>query len=115
MSQQNGINSGDGLIELFVRGISEETAVQIALRYGGEELNKIFENDALMQTCLCLLENDLNVSKTSTKLYMHRNTLIYSINKIRKKCGLDLCKFSDAVSFLLLYTLKKGKAEGGKN
>ncbi len=44
-------------------------------------------------------ENDLNVSQTSTKLYVHRNTLVYRLNKIKKITGLDLRKFEHAIVF----------------
>ncbi|MDE5766674.1 MAG: helix-turn-helix domain-containing protein [Clostridia bacterium] len=64
---------------------------------------RAFEDKDLVSTCLCLFENDLNVSRTAGKLYMHRNTLIYRIAKLKKLTGLDVCKFSDAVTFIILY------------
>ena len=57
----------------------------------------------LVETCFCLFENDLNVSKTAVRLYMHRNTLIYRIAKLKRLTGLDVCRFDDAVSFIILY------------
>lgn len=64
---------------------------------------RAFGDKDLVSTCLCLFENDLNVSRTAGKLYMHRNTLIYRIAKLKKLTGLDVCKFSDAVTFIILY------------
>ena len=43
--------------------------------------------------------NNLNVSEASRKLYIHRNTLAYRLNKIREKTGLDLQRFDDAITF----------------
>lgn len=44
-------------------------------------------------------ENSLNVSETSRQLYIHRNTLVYRLDKIQKSTGLDLRKFDDAITF----------------
>ena len=44
-------------------------------------------------------ENNLNVSETSRQLFVHRNTLVYRIEKIQKSTGLDLRKFDDALTF----------------
>lgn len=67
------------------------------------EYQKAFEDSDLVDTCFCLFENNLNVSKTAGQLYMHRNTLIYRIAKLKRLTGLDVCTFSDAVSFIILY------------
>ena len=64
---------------------------------------KVFEDDDLMQTAECLFANDLNVSKTATLLYMHRNTLIYRLKKLKHITGLDLCNFYEAIVFKMLY------------
>ena len=44
-------------------------------------------------------ENNLNVSETSRQLFVHRNTLVYRIEKIQKGTGLDLRSFDDALTF----------------
>lgn len=44
-------------------------------------------------------ENNLNVSETSRKLFLHRNTLVYRIDKIKQAIGLDLKKFDEALTF----------------
>jgi len=44
-------------------------------------------------------ENDLNVSKTADKLFIHRNTLVYRLDKLQALTGLDLRKFTDAITF----------------
>ena len=44
-------------------------------------------------------ENNLNVSETSRQLFVHRNTLVYRIEKIQKATGLDLRSFDDALTF----------------
>ena len=44
-------------------------------------------------------ENNLNVSETSRQLYIHRNTLVYRLDKLQKSTGLDLRVFEDAITF----------------
>lgn len=46
-------------------------------------------------------ENNLNVSETSRQLYVHRNTLVYRIEKLEKRFGLDIRTFEDAITFKL--------------
>ncbi|MBQ1880913.1 MAG: helix-turn-helix domain-containing protein, partial [Lachnospiraceae bacterium] len=44
-------------------------------------------------------ENNLNVSETSRQLFVHRNTLVYRIEKLQKATGLDIRTFDDALTF----------------
>jgi len=69
-------------------------------------LDEIFKKDGLevlddetLQTIDKFFENNLNVSETSRKLFVHRNTLVYRLDKIERLTGLDLRKFDDAVVF----------------
>lgn len=52
-------------------------------------------------------ENNLNVSETSRKLFVHRNTLVYRLEKIRKITGLDLREFDHAIVFKVALMVKK--------
>ncbi len=52
-------------------------------------------------------ENNLNVSETSRKLFVHRNTLVYRLEKIKKITGLDLREFDDAIVFKVALMVKK--------
>lgn len=52
-------------------------------------------------------ENNLNVSETSRKLFVHRNTLVYRLEKIRKLTGLDLREFDHAIIFKVALMVKK--------
>ena len=52
-------------------------------------------------------ENNLNVSETSRKLFVHRNTLVYRLEKIKKITGLDLRQFEDAIIFKVALMVKK--------
>ena len=52
-------------------------------------------------------ENSLNVSKTSRQLYIHRNTLVYRLDKLQKSTGLDLRVFEDAITFKIALMVVK--------
>ena len=70
-------------------------------------LEEIFgDNDVLDQldeetlsTIAKFFENNLNVSETSRQLFVHRNTLVYRIEKLERSTGLDIRKFDDALTF----------------
>ena len=64
------------------------------------------DRDTLI-TIQAFFENNLNVSETSRKLFVHRNTLVYRLEKIRKITGLDLREFDHAVTFKVALMVKK--------
>ena len=66
------------------------------------DFNKIKTIDEnLLYTGINFIENDLNISKTSSSLFLHRNTLIYRLEKIKEFLNLDLKNFKDAMVFYL--------------
>ena len=69
-------------------------------------IKEIFENkspddfdEETLVTINKFFENSLNVSETSRQLYIHRNTLVYRLDKLQKSTGLDLRVFEDAITF----------------
>jgi len=52
-------------------------------------------------------ENNLNVSETSRKLFVHRNTLVYRLEKIKKITGLDLREFDHAIIFKVALMVRR--------
>ncbi|MBE6587790.1 MAG: PucR family transcriptional regulator [Ruminococcaceae bacterium] len=58
-------------------------------------------------TIQCFFENNLNVSETSRKLFVHRNTLVYRLEKIRKLTGLDLREFDHAITFKVALMVRR--------
>ncbi|MCR5271535.1 MAG: helix-turn-helix domain-containing protein [Lachnospiraceae bacterium] len=65
-----------------------------------------FDEEALM-TINKFFENNLNVSETSRQLYIHRNTLVYRLDKLQKTTGLDLRVFEDAITFRIALMVVK--------
>lgn len=65
-----------------------------------------FDEETLM-TINKFFENSLNVSETSRQLYIHRNTLVYRLDKIQKSTSLDLRVFEDAITFKIALMVVK--------
>ena len=60
-----------------------------------------------LMTIKCFFENNLNVSETSRKLFVHSNTLVYRLEKIKKLTGLDLREFEHAITFKVALMVKR--------
>ncbi len=77
-------------------------------------LNEVFKRETIdsldyetLYTIQKFFENNLNVSETSRKLFVHRNTLVYRLEKIRRITGLDLRQFDHAIVFKVALMVKK--------
>ena len=70
-----------------------------------ETLDSIDEETLI--TIRTFFENNLNVSETSRQLYIHRNTLVYRLDKLQKSTGLDLRVFEDAITFKIALMVVK--------
>ncbi|MBQ4064630.1 MAG: helix-turn-helix domain-containing protein [Clostridia bacterium] len=77
-------------------------------------LQEVFKKGSLesldretLMTIQCFFENNLNVSETSRKLFVHRNTLVYRLEKVRKLTGLDLREFEHAITFKVALMVRK--------
>lgn len=64
----------------------------------GEEVPDVF-NEEISSTIQKFFENNLNISETARQLYVHRNTLVYRLERLEKAIGLDIRKFDDAMTF----------------
>ena len=77
-------------------------------------IKEIFDNkspddfdEETLTTINKFFENNLNVSETSRQLYIHRNTLVYRLDKLQKSTGLDLRVFEDAITFKIALMVVK--------
>lgn len=64
-------------------------------------------SDERIQTINSFFENNLNVSQTSEALFIHRNTLVYRLNKLEEDTGLNLRSFDDAITFKIALMVVK--------
>lgn len=102
---------------LFIK-LFEEIPLEKSKQYLDMSLDKtaqeVLKDKELMDTAEQFLNNSLNISETARIMYMHRNTLLYRLDKIEKLTGLNLRRFSDAVVFRslnILYKLSKGETK----
>ena len=106
----NAVNHGKnppGNISLgeVLSSLPKDKREQLTSGYDLKNLAKIFEDTDVMKAVDGLLENGMNISLTARKLYLHRNTLIYRLNKVCALTGLDLKNFDMALNFKILRAL----------
>ena len=82
------------LCKMFIREI-----------FGGKSPDEF--DDETLATIFKFFENSLNVSETSRQLFIHRNTLVYRLDKLQKSTGLDLRVFEDAITFKIALMVVK--------
>jgi carbohydrate diacid regulator len=100
------------LLERFLQNIPRDTRKEFYDLAYSESLKKVL-NDEMLTTVLTFFENNLNLSEAARRLFIHRNTLIYRLEKIQKSTGLDLRNFDDAV--LLKTVIMIGKSLSSNN
>ncbi len=82
------------LCQMFIREI-----------FGGKTPDEF--DDEILSTINKFFENSLNVSETSRQLYIHRNTLVYRLDKLQKSTGLDIRVFDDAITLKIALMVVK--------
>lgn len=95
-------------LERLVFSIPEEERQRFFNDVGGHA--GVFSDEEMMTTLETFFQMDCNVSETAKRLYIHRNTLLYRIDKIKQETGLEVRTFRDAVLMnleLLLYKVTK--------
>ncbi len=94
------------LLERFLMGIPSEDCQHFHSLLFNRKTSKLF-NDEMLQTIDMFFRKDLNLSDTARQLFIHRNTLVYRLDKVQRVTGLDLRHFDDAVTFKILNELNK--------
>ena len=93
------------LLSRVLSEISPEHSAQYHALLFNRRTASLFNEDMLGTVDMCM-RKDLNLSYTARQLYIHRNTLVYRLDKVQRLTGLDLRKFEDAFVYRLLYELK---------
>lgn len=117
MSRQSSRRAGGETLHKILDYALAENPALVTGKCDGGGLSEVFSDSSLADSCMSLFENDLNVSLAAENLYMHRNTLLYRIKKIKRLTGLDVTNFSDAVTFIILfraYQMKNENQSDGK-
>lgn len=103
----NKTGGGSPAISLstVAEGLSKSRREELLSAYDLKEFAKIFEDESMLATADTFISSGMNVSAAARRLYMHRNTLMYRLNLIYRKTGLDLRDFDMAVTFRMLHIL----------
>ena len=112
----------DSHVFLFRRLLLErflaDVPVSMSQRYNAMMFNRkttrLF-NEEMLHTIEKFFENSLNLSETARQIYIHRNTLVYRLDKVQRIIGLDLRAFDDAVTFKMMMLLGKNTNERAKS
>lgn len=103
------------ILERFLNELPQETRQRYHELMFNRKSARLF-NEEMLSTIEKFFENSLNLSETARQLYIHRNTLVYRLDKVQNKTGLDLRAFDDAVTFKLMILLgKSGVNRRGRN
>ncbi len=94
------------LLERFLQQVPRDIRRRFYELAYTESIKKVMTEE-IIETITKFFENNLNLSEASRKLYIHRNTLIYRLDKIQKATGLDLRTFDDAVLLKIILMLSK--------
>ena len=101
----------DYILEKIIEDLPKEKIREYLDLLSRESSSETFFDPEMNGTVEEFLENNLNASETSRKLFLHRNTLSYRLDKTEKETGLDVRKFSDAIAYRVISILLKSKGK----
>ena len=101
------------LLERFLQSVPRDIRKQFYDLAHTDTLRRVL-NEEMQSTIIKFFENNLNLSEAARKLYIHRNTLIYRIEKIHRSTGLDLRNFEDAVLLKIIIMLGKSLSSNNR-
>ncbi len=103
----------DMVLERMVYALPGDVCRSLADRMLDDGGNCLLDAE-MLHTAQAFLQSGLNLSETARRLYVHRNTLIYRLDKIQKTIGLDLRDFHGAMVFRVLWMASNRQQEEGK-
>lgn len=92
----------NSLADLIVGQLAIKDLLDLRNNLVNDNFIKILQDEDMMNCVREFFKYDLNVAETSRKSFLHRNTLLYRLDKINKLTGLNLRSFDDAVCFKVL-------------
>lgn len=95
------------MLERFLADIPAEMRIKYHRMMFNRKTMRLF-NEEMLNTIEKFFENSLNLSETARQIFIHRNTLVYRLDKVQRLVGLDLRAFDDAVTFKLMLLMGRG-------
>ncbi len=106
----------DNFCSHVINCLNGDERASISEKFLTPEIISVMKDEELVECINAFFKNNLNISETSRNAFLHRNTLLYRIEKIYKITGLNIRNFEDAMSFKLLTIVyeKMTRRTGGK-
>ncbi len=101
------------ILERFLADVPLEMSQRYHAMMFNRKTTRLF-NEEMLHTIEKFFENSLNLSETARQIYIHRNTLVYRLDKVQRIIGLDLRAFDDAVTFKMMMLLGKNSNDRTK-
>lgn len=99
-------HSKDSLFSAFCKTVmgclNPDEQAALSEKFLTPEIVSVMKDKELIECINAFFKNNLNISETSRNAFLHRNTLLYRIDKIHKITGLNIRNFEEAMSFKLL-------------
>ena len=92
--------------QAFAMFTSDQRA-QLYTEYLNDAIVSVLKDEDLFACIVAFFKNNLNIAETSRNAFLHRNTLLYRIDKIHKITGLNIRNFDDAIIFMILAKMYK--------
>lgn len=102
------------LLERFLNTVPKNNVIPYGTMVFNAQTARLF-NEEMIHTIEVFFENNLNLSEAARKLYIHRNTLVYRLEKVQRLTGFDLREFDDAVTFKMMMLLSRNGSASIKN
>ena len=102
METSNTNNRKENILDNYLLIADSDTKIILADKFLNKKIISVFKDQDLIESAEAFFDNNLNISETSRNTFMHRNTLIYRIEKIERITGLNIRNLNDAVSFMFM-------------
>ena len=102
MESKKSDKNNSNIIESILAYIDGESNFILSKQFLDKKIISVFRDVELVNSAKAFFDSNLNISETSKNTFMHRNTLIYRIDKIYKITGLNIRKLNDAITFISL-------------
>lgn len=93
------------LLNIMLESMGRECPDSLYSMLSSRKVLKVLEDEELLLSARVLFDNNLSIGNASKQIYVHRNTMVYRIEKIQRLIGLDIRKFDDAMTLRALIIL----------
>lgn len=102
---RRNVRDNSCLLNIILDSMGRECPDSLYSMLSSQKVLKVLENEELLLSARVLFDNNLSIENASKQIYIHRNTMVYRIEKIQSLIGLDIRKFDDAMTLYALIIL----------